>query len=138
MNSTKNGLKVRHPRLEAYYNCRALNIASIGVALSVLFLARFGEVLFTGIAIAMFLGFIVGYTVWFWTGKRKEVEQSQWLSNVSGLYIVYFLICVNLVENSIWWLVFAFVAAIAILFIDLCRGADSPDLDNTQSAAERN
>ncbi len=115
---------VRHPRLNAFYNSRAMNITSMGLFASILFLGYSGDWLLSGVATVMLLGFAIGYTIWYWTGCRKHVEQSRGLSNFSSVYAIYVLVAMNFVDRSVWWIVVALVAVIAAVLIDSCRGAD--------------
>ena len=47
-------IKIRHPRLDAWYNSSVMNIASIGAALTLLFIKFYGYSVLAGISCAVF------------------------------------------------------------------------------------
>ena len=114
-------MKIRHPRLQMYNDSVAMNFASIGVALSVMFMNYSSFNIMACISGALFFAFMVGFTLWYWIGAKKEVLTSEWLSDVSGPYILYFLITMALKSPSEWWLIFALVVAICTLMVYLMR-----------------
>ncbi len=114
-------IKIRHPRLDAWYNSSVMNIASIGAALTLLFIKFYGLSVLAGISCAVFFAVLLGYSLWYWIGAKKNIPLSPFLSDISGRYVIYFLIVMAQREPSEWWLYFAFFAAVATLFIYLIR-----------------
>lgn len=82
---------VHHPRLQMYYDSAAMNIASLGAALSLVILSHYVFTILPVVALCIFFAFMVGYSIWFWISKPKSVSTSKFLSNVSHiLYAVCF------------------------------------------------
>lgn len=112
---------VHHPRLQMYYDSAAMNIASLGAALSLVILSHYGFTILPVVALCIFFAFMVGYSIWFWVSKPKNVPTSNFLSNVSLYYILYALILGTLYPVSVGWCVLGLVAAIAILLIYIVK-----------------
>lgn len=108
---------VRHHRLQMYYDSAAMNIATIGLGLSLVLVSYSGFTLLPSIALCMFFAFVVGYSLWFWIGKPKNVATSKFLSNISIFYVLYALIMIAMYPVSVWWAAFAVFAAVAALLI---------------------
>ena len=104
-----------------YYDSAAMNIASLGAALSLVILSHYGFTILPIIALCIFFAFTVGYSIWFWVSKPNNVPTSKFLSNVSLYYILYALILGTLYPVSVGWCVLGLVAAIAILLIYIVK-----------------
>ena len=112
---------VHHPRLQMYYDSAAMNIASLGAALSLVILSHYCFTILPVVALCIFFCFYGGYSIWFWIRKPKSVSTSKFLSNVSLYYMLYALILVTLYPVSVGWCVLGLVAAIAILLIYIVK-----------------
>ncbi len=113
-------IKIRHPRLDAWYNSSVMNIASIGAALTLLFIKFYGLSVLAGISCAVFCCTARLFAMVL-DRSQKNIPLSPFLSDISGIYVIYFLIVMAQREPSEWWLYFAFFAAVATLFIYLIR-----------------
>lgn len=104
--------QVRHLRLEMYYRSVAMNFAIMGAALSVMLMVYTDFNILSCVGGVMFGLYMIGYTLWYWIGDRKDVVTCRWLSDVSQSYVLYFLIWSAMKSPSVWWIVFAQVSAI--------------------------
>lgn len=104
-------LSVMHPRLDAFYNSTVLNFSMMAAVLAAMTM-RFPS-LFTAAACvgSLAFAFVAGYSVWFWTGRRKTVAQSRFVSNISSAFVFYFLIVSAIKVPSAFCIVFAYIAA---------------------------
>ena len=113
---------VRHPRLHMYYESAAMNMATVGVSLSLIVMWYSAFSVLSIVAMCMFFAFMLAYTLWFWIGKPKNVRTSTFLSDISTVYFVYAMIVSLICPTTIWWGVFGVVSAIAILLIYTVKG----------------
>lgn len=111
----------RHPRLHAFYESAAMNMLMIGMFLSIMSLDFLNISIIPAICCISFLIVGVIYTLWYWTGKTKQIKTSKFLSYADDCYFVYFLIVTAMRFESIWWFICAAIAAAAILLIFLIR-----------------
>lgn len=123
--------KVRHQRLQMFYESVAMNFASIGAVASLLVMDYSNFNLTACVCGALFLGIMAGYTIWYWTGSRKSVEVCPWLSDVSPFFVIYFMAVAAMRAPSEWWTVFGVSAAVLTLMIYLLNrtGLTQPETD---------
>lgn len=115
---------IRHRRLEAFYSSKTLNMTLIFLVAS-LSLAGCGapaavSVTCSSAALALF----AGYSVWLWRARPRRVIVNRWLSDMSGWFVIYFLIVSAISDASVWWHIFPCVAAAVALLIALTGRGD--------------
>ena len=81
-------MKIRHPRLQMYYDSVAMNFASIGVALSVMFMNYSSFNIMACISGALFFAFMVGFTLWYWI-KKGSADKRMVVRCVRTLYTLF-------------------------------------------------
>lgn len=113
--------KPRHPRLDSYFKSAAMNTATIGTALCLVIIQQVGFNAMTSAAIVVLLGFMVGYTLWFWLGKAKRVGQSPFLSEISIFFTLYCLVVLAVNPESDLWAAFDVAATIVAVLIGQVR-----------------
>lgn len=116
---------IRHRRLYAFYKSKALNgcLILIITALSLQYFvdSQILVVLCAGTALLFF----IGYSLWMWLRKPRRIVINKWLADISGWFVLYYLI-VNGMSDAIsgWWYVFPVVCAFIALSIALVRRCD--------------
>lgn len=123
----QNSLKLHHPRLAMFYNSSVLNMLMVWLFLSLLIAdwdALWDIYPYSLIVCGLVFAFAVGYALWFWIRKPSSIPVCGWLSDVSGIYTIYFLIVCAVKSDRLWWNLFALVAAIAASVIYLIKGDD--------------
>lgn len=113
-----------HRRLFAFYHSKVLNALMIIVMVSLLLMRYEDAFLFAVIAASGAFLIAAGYTLWIWLKKPARLTISRWLSDMSGYFTIYFLIVSAIKDASVWWGVFAAVAAVATLSISLRKRGD--------------
>lgn len=117
--------QIRHRRLYAFYNSKALNVLLL---IGVLSLLQTGYSEATPVpaiacsAVAFIL--FIGYTLWIWIKKPKQIIINTWLSNLTIWFTLYYLIIIQPNDLSWWWFATPVMAAIIIYFIDMIRPHD--------------
>lgn len=116
--------EIRHKRLHAFYESKVLNGLCVVTVVS-LFAMFYTEMMLAAcVCAAMAFLCFIGYTIWFWVRKPKEIVVNKLLSDVSGLFVLYFLIVGAIKSPSQWWYIFPIVAGVALLCITLMTDHD--------------
>ncbi len=115
--------KIAHRRLYAFYRSKALSSMAIAVFLGIM-LAHHLQSLFPLICTAAAGAFLVGYSLWIWIARPRTIVICDWLSNVSGLYFIYFLMFRAVDHLSPWWSIGPVLAGIVVLFISSLNAGD--------------
>ncbi|MCM1355617.1 MAG: hypothetical protein NC212_04325 [Staphylococcus sp.] len=116
--------EIRHRRLEAFYKSKVLNVLMIVVITSLFMLSYTGMSLLPGVCASLALCLFIGYSLWLWILKPKRIVVNEWLSNVNGVFTLYFLITFTFKDGSPWLCMFPVIAAIVVLFVSLLRHDD--------------
>lgn len=115
---------IRHRRLYAYFRSKVLNALMIVVILSLLLMAYTQRMLLPAICGATAFAFFTGYSFWFWIKKPKRIIISHRLSDINGLFTLYFLIVSATPAPGQWWYIAPAAFAIVILLISLAKSDD--------------
>ncbi len=119
-------MDVRHPRLYAFLNNKALNVMSL---LVITFLMMMSASIDSGGWLMPTVGAVTatllfaGYAIWLWIKKPQKVVIDTWLSDVNSYFVFYFICIATFQPSSIWWYVPVMPAAVAVIFISLIRPA---------------
>ena len=90
--------KIENRRLYAFLRSQTLTIL-MDMAFSCLFLMPYLNDLFIpGIIGGVIFSVAIGYSIWFWIKKPKEIIINNWLSNISSVFLFYWFI-VNAMDN---------------------------------------
>ncbi len=115
---------IRHRRLYAFYQSKVLNALMIAVVVSLLMMAYTKSALLPAICASLALVCFIGYSLWFWIIKPKSVIINDWLSDMNGLYAVYFLIVAAMDAPGQWWYIVPVALSVVLLFIALTTDHD--------------
>lgn len=115
---------IRHRRLEAFYKSKVLNSMMIAVVTSLFLMSYTESMLLPVICSTVSLCFFIGYSLWLWIKKPKQIIINEWLSNINGLLTLYFLIVMGINDASFWWYILPAIAPIVIIFICLIQPKD--------------
>lgn len=127
----KPAIKIRHARLNLFYESTLLNFCLIGLCLSMT-LAGFDQDSYLPlICMGIFAVVFIPYSLWFWIGKAKTIATDHFLSEISGIYLIYCLIAGTINNPSHWWRDFAVIAAITILLVYCLRLDRARRAENT-------
>ncbi|MDE6498457.1 MAG: hypothetical protein K2L21_07340 [Muribaculaceae bacterium] len=107
---------IRHRRLYAFYRSKALNSLMILIYLSLIMALHTRNDFFLMCAAGAGVLF-VGYALWIWIARPRRIAINDWLSNVSGLYFIYFLAVPWMKTPNPWWYIAPALIAIPLLFI---------------------
>ena len=112
--------KIENRRLYAFLRSQTLTILML-MAFSCLFLMPYlNELISPGIIGGVIFSMAIGYSIWFWIKKPKEIVINNWLSNISSMFILYWFI-VNAMDNpnKIWYIfpLFCCIASIGIVLV---------------------
>lgn len=116
--------EIRHRRLQAFFKSKVLNSLMIVVIVSLLLMAYTGSMLLPAVCGTLALLFFIGYSLWLWIKKPKSIIINRWLSDMSGLFTLYFLIISAMKAPNQWWYITPVVLAVVLLFISLLKNHD--------------
>ncbi len=110
---------IRHRRLYAFFNSTLLNSMETTAIISLMLMGYCNDILMPSICASLSFVIFIGYSLWFWIKKPRTEMINTWLSNISSLYVLYFLIVVaTKTESQIWYAIPA-ARGIITLFITL-------------------
>ena len=90
--------KIENRRLYAFLRSQTLTILML-LAFSCLFLMPYlNDLIIPGIIGGVIFSVAIGYSIWFWIKKPKEIVINNWLSNISSVFLFYWFI-VNAMDN---------------------------------------
>ena len=90
--------KIENRRLYAFLRSQTLTIL-MDMAFSCLFLMPYlNDLIIPAIIGGVVFSVAIGYSIWFWIKKPKEIIINNWLSNISSVFLFYWFI-VNAMDN---------------------------------------
>ena len=90
--------KIENRRLYAFLRNQTLTILML-LAFSCLFLMPYlNDLIIPGIIGGVIFSMAIGYSIWFWIKKPKEIVINNWLSNISSVFLFYWFI-INAMDN---------------------------------------
>ena len=116
--------EIRHRRLYAFYNSRALNGLMIVVVDALLLMACYNTMLLPVVCSSVALLLFIGYALWLWFAKPRQIMINTLLSDVSGYLLLYFLIMSAVRPESEWWYIVPLVGSIVAMFVTLTCNRD--------------
>lgn len=109
--------EIKHRRLYAFYNSTALNALMIAMVVCLMLSVIITPAEIPLLAGAIVLLYCIGYSLWLWLKKPAAIEISPALSNISSIFLLYYLIIVAVSPDNAWWYIIpAFVALPAVLY----------------------
>lgn len=119
--------EIRHRRLYAFFYSKVLNALMIVIIIGLLFTDYNDTFIIPVICSTMALLLFLGYALWLWIKKPQKVVINQWLSNISGWFILYFLCVIAIKNPNQWWYIIPGAGAVVLLFLSIIK----PDTDET-------
>lgn len=116
--------EIRHRRLYAFYRSKVLNALVIAIIVSFMLIDCTRTMLLPMICGSIATSFFVGYSLWLWIKKPVRVTINNWLSDIAGWFILYFLIVGAMHAANQWWYFFPIIMALLVLIISLFRNQD--------------
>lgn len=110
-------LIIRNKRFFAFFNSKLITSLLLIMEMFLILMYCFADVKLPIICSFTCLILIIVYSILIAVGKVKKVTLNKYLSELSSLYTLYFLIVVSLNSRNIWWSIFAAVSLILIFFI---------------------
>ena len=90
--------KIENRRLYAFLRSQTLTILML-LAFSCIFLIQYlNDLIIPSIIGGVIFSVAIGYSIWFWIKKPKEIVINNWLSNISSVFFFYWFI-VNAMNN---------------------------------------
>lgn len=122
----------RHPRLNTFFESTTMSMTTMMLALTSVIWYYSDIAPAATVAMAALGAFMLGYTVWYWTGHRKSVRRDKLISELTSYYVILELLWAALRINYPWVLIIFVVLAIAIfatLLVRIDRSATPTDPD---------
>ena len=116
--------EIVHRRLYAFFNSKVLNVLLVIGVISLLQIGFLESILLPSVCAITSFALFIGYTLWLWIKKPKQITINVWLSNKTIWFTLYYLIVIN-ISNLIWQCrALPIVAAIIMCFIAMVRPKD--------------
>ena len=111
--------EIRHRRLYAFFNSKALNMLMIMVVALLMLAVCVGSLAVPVICATIALVGFAGYSAWLWLRKPKQIAVSRRLSKISSAMVFYYLIVVNVPALNLWWYIVPVASAAVVLAVAL-------------------
>lgn len=111
----------RHPRLNSFFESTTMSVTTMMLALtSVIW---YYTDISTGATVAMAVlgAFMLGYTIWYWTGCPKPVRRDKLISELTSYYVILEMLWAAFRLTYPWVLIVFVVLAIAFFATLLVR-----------------
>lgn len=116
--------EIRHRRLYAFYNSKVLNVLLMIGVIALLLMDYASNMLLPALCSAVAFALFIGYSLWIWVRRPRQITISVWLSNSTIWFTLYYMIIICFPELSWWWFAAPIIAAIILCFIDMVGGHD--------------
>lgn len=109
--------KLRHRRLYAFYESKVLNTLMLVIIVSLLSAVYFKTLLLPVICSMIAFLFFIGYSCWLWFWKPCRIKINNRLSDISGLYTLYFIIIASFDLANLLWYLIPIAFSVIVLFV---------------------
>ena len=116
--------EIKNRRLEAFYRSKVLNALMMVIIISLMLMNYTKSILLPVICGTLALLFFIGYSLWLWIKKPKEIIINKWLSNINEVFSIYYLIIIAMEAHNQWWYITPIVLSVVLLFIMLINHQD--------------
>lgn len=116
--------KITHRRLYAFYQSKVLNALLIAMIVSLLMAAYTNSLLLPVICSSLATLFFIAYALWLWIKKPASITINNWLSNLSGLFVLFYLIVNAMKTPNQWWYITPIALSVVALFVVLITDHD--------------
>lgn len=111
----------RHPRLNSFFESTTMSVTTMMLALTSVIWYYSDIAPAATVAMAVLGAFMLGYTVWYWTGRRKSVRRDKLISELTSYYVILEMAWAAFRLTYPWALIVFVVLAIAIFATLLVR-----------------
>lgn len=77
----------RHPRLNSFFESTTMSVTTMMLALTSVIWYYSDIAPAATVAMAVLGAFMLGYTIWYWTGHRKSVRKDKLISELTSYYV---------------------------------------------------
>lgn len=116
--------EIRHRRLYAFYNSKVLNSLLLMEIVCLLLLAYGESMLLPVICGSIAMLFFVGYSLWMWIKKPGSIVVNDRLSDVTGVYVLLYIIIGALYPVNQWVLIIPVALSVVVFAIGLLDNRD--------------
>lgn len=109
--------EIKHRRLYAFFNSKALNVFMFVIIVCLLVMAYTGSMLMPVICGLISLAFFAGYSLWLWIRKPESIVVNGVLSNANSAYMVYYLAVAALYPVGQWWLIVPIALSVVVIAV---------------------
>ena len=75
-------------------------------------------------SIGMAFTLMIVYSFWLWFKKPAVITINEWLSDISGYFVIFMLAAVSVKSDNFLWSTFPLVAAVVTMFISAIKNRD--------------
>ena len=117
---------IRHRRLHAFYQSKVLNALMIIEIVSLTLMGYMHSLMLPALCASVAFVLFIIYSLWIWIKKPGKLVINNMLSNVSGLYTLYFLVIALFPPESVFPILYGIpaVCAVVIMFLSMVRPSD--------------
>ncbi len=115
---------IRHRRLHAFFQSKVLNSLMLVIIVCFLLMASTGSILLPVICESLALLLFIGYSLWLWIKKPKRITINNRLSDINGMYTLYFLIIIAMKVDNQWWYFVPIALSVILFFLILIGNQD--------------
>ncbi|MDE6384468.1 MAG: hypothetical protein K2K79_09010 [Paramuribaculum sp.] len=117
--------EIRHRRLHAFYQSKVLNGLMVFIVVCLLMSMAYDFALFPLICGGVGLLLFVGYSLRLWICKPQAIVTNNLVSNINGLYTLYYLVIIAFDTVYRWWYLVPALLSIGVLMVCLCGYKDT-------------
>lgn len=117
---------IRHRRLHAFYQSKVLNALMIIEIVSLTLIGYMHSLLLPALCASIAFVLFIIYSLWIWIKKPRKLVINNMLSNVSGLYTLYFIVIALFPPDSVLPILYGIpaVGAVIVMFVCMVRSSD--------------
>lgn len=104
----------RHPRLNSFFESTTMSVTTMMLALTSVIWYYSDIAPAASVAMAALGAFMLGYTIWYWTGHHKSVRRDKLISELTSYYVYLEMAWVAFRLTYPWALIVFVVLAIGI------------------------
>lgn len=118
--------EIRHRRLHAFFQSKVLNSLMVVAMVSLTMMCYMHSIELPAVCASVAFALFVGYSLWIWIRKPRQIVINNMLSNVSGIFTLYFIAIALFPIESMnpWWYCIPAVCAIIAMFICMIKPSD--------------
>ncbi len=94
------------------------------IVVSLLLMVYTNSMLMPIICSTLALIFSIGYSLWLWIKRPKSIIINDWLSNLSSVFTLYFMLVAAIDARNQWWFITPMALLVVFLFIILINNRD--------------